>query len=150
MVAQGEGATEAKDAIVQQDPPKPVEDQGTLGGVPGGVPGGVVGSRVAPPPPPAPSRPVQIDVEYARKKRIAGRDPSYPRRAEANGTEGLVVVKVVIDPAGRVTQTVFLQGHPAFDDAVRSAIAGWRFAPHLVNGVAVPVYTVFRFTFKLA
>lgn len=91
-----------------------------------------------------------IDVEYARKKRIAGRDPPYPRKAEADGIEGLVVVKVFIDPSGRVTQVIFLRGHPAFDDAVRKSIGGWRFAPHVVGGTAVPVYTVFRFTFQLA
>lgn len=116
-----------------------------------GVARGVVGVRThaPPPPPPPPKAPTLLDVETVRKRRIAGSDPPYPPRAESKGTEGVVVVRVVIDSTGRVIQSVILQTHPAFEQAVRDSIAQWRFTPHRVGGTAVSVYTVFRFTFKL-
>ena len=128
---------------------------GISGGASGGRLGGVVsaaatGKNVAPPVRRPPRLPTRVDVEYARKRRILGRDPPYPPRAERDGVEGLVVVKVVIDSKGLVAQTTILRGHPAFDGTVRKAIAAWRFAPHVVNGTAVAVYTVFRFTFRLS
>ena len=133
-------------------------DDGTEGGVAGGVVGGVVGGLVgsktppprlapAPAPPPAPAF---QDVAFVRKRRIEGSDPAYPPKAERNGIEGVVVAKVVIGPQGQVTEVVLMQSHPAFEQAVRDAIAGWKFAPHVVAGKAVAVYTVFRFTFKLS
>jgi len=127
---------------------------GVAGGVVGGVVDGVVGSKTPPPrlapapaPPPAPTF---QDVAFVRKRRIEGNDPAYPPRAERNGIEGVVVAKVVISPQGQVTEVVLVQSHPAFEQAVRDAIAGWKFAPHVVAGKAVAVYTVFRFTFKLS
>lgn len=124
---------------------------GVVGGVAGGVVGGVLGSgTVRPPPaPPPPAAPTFQDVAFVRKRRIEGRDPAYPPKAERNGVEGMVVAKVVIGPQGSVTEVVLLQTHPAFEEVVRDAIAGWKFAPHMVSGKAVAVYTIFRFTFKL-
>jgi protein TonB len=157
--------------VVPADKPPPVQppddkdeqsddavDDGTEGGVAGGVVGGVVGGLVgsktppprlapAPAPPPAPAF---QDVAFVRKRRIEGSDPAYPPKAERNGIEGVVVAKVVISPQGQVTEVVLMQSHPAFEQAVRDAIAGWKFAPHVVAGKAVAVYTVFRFTFKLS
>lgn len=151
MAAKDESQVEATNQAVVNEAPSAPPPSGVEGGVPGGIPGGVVGGtgRTILPPLPPP-KPMRIDVEYARKRRIAGGDPPYPRRAEADGIEGLVEVKIFIDPSGKVSQVVFLRGHPAFDDTVRKAIGGWRFSPHVVSGVAVPVYTVFRFTFQLA
>jgi protein TonB len=124
---------------------------GVVGGVAGGVVGGVLGSgTVRPPPAPTPpAAPTFQDVAFVRKRRIEGRDPGYPPKAERNGVEGVVVAKVVIDPQGSVTEVVLLQNHPAFEEVVRDAIAGWKFAPHMVAGKAVALYTIFRFTFKL-
>jgi len=124
---------------------------GVVGGVPGGVVGRVVGSgsvRPAPAPTPPPA-PTFQDVAFVRKRRIEGQDPAYPPKAERNGIEGVVVAKVVIGPQGQVTEVVIMQTHPAFEEVVRDTIAGWKFAPHLVDGKAVAVYTIFRFTFKL-
>ncbi len=136
---------------------------GTLGGVPGGVPGlgnglpsaqgprvpGRAGTARPPPPPPKPPEMVFRNEADVRRRRIQGSDPRYPRKAEREGIEGVLVAKVVIGRDGRVTGISLLQNHPAFERAVRAAISGWRFAPYRVEGSAVSVSTVFRFTFRL-
>ena len=107
----------------------------------------------APPPPPPvakPPAPLFESEVNVRRRRIAGHDPVYPAKAERNGTEGVVVAKVVIGPDGRVSDVIFMQTHPVFEASVRDAIAGWKFSPLVVNGKATTVYTVFRFTFKLS
>lgn len=107
----------------------------------------------APPPPPPvakPAAPVFESEVNVRRRRIAGHDPVYPAKAERNGTEGVVVAKVIIGPDGRVNDVVLMQTHPVFEASVRDAIAGWRFSPLVVNGQAATVYTIFRFTFKLS
>lgn len=108
----------------------------------------------AAPPPPAPvarpPAPVFESEVNVRRRRISGHDPVYPAKAERNGTEGVVVAKVVIGPDGRVSDVVLVQTHPVFETSVRDAIAGWKFSPLVVNGKATTVYTVFRFTFKLS
>ena len=74
---------------------------------------------------------------------------AYPPTALRMGIESVVVVRIVIDASGQVTDIQFMQTHPAFTRAVRQAIERWRFRPRLVNGRAVSVYTVVRFTFKV-
>lgn len=105
-----------------------------------------------PPPPPVakPPAPLFESEVNVRRRRIAGHDPVYPAKAERNGTEGVVVAKVVIGPDGRVNDVILMQRHPVFEPSVRDAIAGWRFSPLVVNGKATTVYTIFRFTFKLS
>jgi periplasmic protein TonB len=120
---------------------------GSIGGLAGG---GVPAVAPAPPPPVRPAAPIFENEATVRRRRIAGHDPGYPARAESNGIEGVVVAKVIIGPDGRVNDVILMQSHPAFEAAVRDAIAGWKFAPLVVNGTATTVYTVFRFTFKLS
>jgi periplasmic protein TonB len=138
-------------------PPDERGDDQAGGGVSGVASGPGEGSgpaiAAAPPSPPPvakPPAPVFESEVAVRRRRIAGHDPVYPPKAERNGTEGVVVAKVVIGPDGRVNDVILVQTHPAFETSVRDAVAGWRFSPLVVNGKATTVYTIFRFTFKLS
>jgi TonB family protein len=42
---------------------------------------------------------------------------------------GTVVLKVVIDPDGKVTDTHIESGHPLLGQAAQLAVARWRFTP---------------------
>jgi len=129
----------------KEEASKEEADSGEDGGVEGGIEGGVGGQR----PLPAPAAPTYMDVELVRKRRSEGRDPAYPSMALSRNIEGVVVAKITIGVDGRVTDIQFMQTHPAFERAVRAAVEGWRFQPHIVGGRAVSVYSIFRFTFKL-
>ncbi len=138
----------------KEEPQDKGSDDGVEGGVEGGVAGGVVGGATVgppppPPPPPPPAAPTFQEIEFVRKRRIAGSEPSYPANALKNEVEGTVVVKLTIGPDGKITDMVVMQTHPAFERTVRDALAGWKFSPHIVNGQAVSIYTIVKFTFQL-
>jgi TonB family protein len=89
------------------------------------------------------------DADLIRRRRFDGREPGYPAAALRNEEEGVVVAKIVISPAGRVSRISFVQTHPAFEQAVREAVSAWRFAPLVVAGAPVASYSIIRFTFKM-
>ncbi len=135
----------------EQQEPEPSPDNGVEdgeeGGVPGGVVGGIIGGSIqAPPPPP---QPTYQTPDIIKKRRIAGREPEYPRIARVAGLEGLIVVKIYITAEGAVGEIQFIKSDPNFDQAVQDAIKTWKFTPHVINGTPVGTYTVYRFRFNL-
>jgi periplasmic protein TonB len=119
-------------------------EDGVEGGVEGGVVGGVIGGALPPPPP----SPVFQDMDFVKKLRLQGSEPKYPPQALAAGITGVVVAKITIGVDGRVQEIEFVQTHPAFERAVRAAVEGWIFQPHVVDGRAIPIYCIYKFTFK--
>jgi TonB family protein len=65
--------------------------------------------------------------------------PIYPPEAKAAGVTGVVIVQVVIDPRGAVTDAKVLRSIPLLDDAALQSVRTWTFQPTVVNGEAVPV-----------
>jgi protein TonB len=65
--------------------------------------------------------------------------PVYPKEAQALGIQGVVIVEVVVDEDGAVTDAKVLRSIPLLDDEALRAVRTWRFAPTKVNGQAVPV-----------
>jgi len=147
--------------IPQEKPAEPQEpeegpDDGVEGGVEGGVVGGVVGGVIGgvidtrpPPPPPPPPPPKYEPPEVVNKRRIAGRDPEYPRIARAAGVEATIVVKIFITPEGKVGEIIFLKSDKNFEQEIRDALATWQFEPLMISGRPVGTYTVYKFVFKL-
>jgi protein TonB len=84
-----------------------------------------------------------------KKRRIAGNEPAYPRIARAAGLEATIIVKIFITPEGTVGEVKFLKTDKHFEQAVRDALAQWRFSPHMINNRPVGTYTVYKFVFKL-
>lgn len=118
-------------------------------GVPGGSPGGEPLVTTPPAPTPPPAAPVFQRSEIVRQHRLTGTEPQYPDEALQSEEEGVVVVRLLINEAGKVVEVAFQQTHPAFERAVREALASWRFRPQIVDGRPVSVSTVFRFRFAL-
>jgi len=72
--------------------------------------------------------------------------PFYPNQLKDAGVSGLVVLRVVVDEHGNVTEpTVEKSTNPAFNQAAIEAVSKWRFKPATHAGkpvsakVALPI-----------
>lgn len=65
--------------------------------------------------------------------------PVYPELARQTRAQGLVEIEIVIGPGGDVEQARVVRGVPLLDKAALDAVRKWKYAPTMVNGVAVPV-----------
>jgi TonB family protein len=87
--------------------------------------------------------------EAVRKRRLKGEDPQYPGIARSAKLQASVVVKLFIDADGRIEKLQFLKTHEVFEQAVRSALQGWAFAPVQLDGKNAATHTVLKFDFRL-
>jgi len=77
--------------------------------------------------------------------------PIYPVMAQRMRKEATVIVRVLVDEAGRVSDTE-LKGTPAgfgFDQAALQAAKGARFQPAMQNGTAIKMWVDLPIHFKL-
>ena len=78
-------------------------------------------------------------------------NPVYPGRARRAGEQGIVMVRVLVDIAGRPAQ-VSLQtssGHDALDQSALSAVRAAQFRPYAERGVAQAVWVLVPIKFVL-
>lgn len=92
------------------------------------------------PPPP------QVEAWRAATTRIAPRPVSPVRPPSFSeelgpGQSVRVVMQIVIDPNGRVSDVRIVQGHPRLDPLLVRALRGTRFSPALADGEPIP-YTM--------
>lgn len=78
-------------------------------------------------------------------------DPHYPLEARRSGTEGHVLVRVLIDEDGRVEEAEIVESEPTgvFDAAALKAIRGWRFSPATRLGQPVAVRVDIPVSFRM-
>lgn len=76
-------------------------------------------------------------------------DPQYPDSARTSGIEGYVIVKAIVNDAGRVEGVRVLESKPdrVFDNAALAAVRRWRYPPR--DSGADDVETQERVTFSL-
>jgi len=107
----------------------------------------------APPPPPAdPGRrdPIRVGGPIQQGKLIHKVDPDYPEVARQARIQTTILLEVVVNGQGEVTNVKVLRGHPALDQAAIDAVKQWRYSPTLLNGEAVPVITTVSVAFALS
>ena len=97
----------------------------------------------------SPGAPIFQATEEASRRRISGSEPKYRERARVQEWEATLTARIYIAPKGGVDRLEFVQTDKNFEDAVRKAVAGWKFKPYLVDGAPVATYTIQRFVFKL-
>lgn len=76
----------------------------------------------------------------------------YPRRAQARGIEGFVVVEFVVTKTGAVKNAVVVSASPegVFERAALDAVVKFKYKPRVVDGVAMEVAGVQnKITFKM-
>lgn len=76
-------------------------------------------------------------------------EPAYPELAKKAGIEGAVVVKVLVNTAGKVEKVEVLKSHPLLDEAAIAAAKQFEFTPGKVQGEAVKVWLSIPFNFSL-
>lgn len=114
---------------------------GSGGGVGTGTGSGVGTSRFF-------YQPGQVDQDARPSGALA--EPAYPRRADEDGIEAMVEVRLLVDERGRVEQIEVLGAPPGygFEAALKKASARWRFEPARLGGVAVPQWVRLPWHFR--
>lgn len=75
--------------------------------------------------------------------------PTYPPEAMDAKIQGVVVIEVRIDEAGRVSDAAVLRSIPALDQAALDAVRQWEFQTTLLNGAPIPLIMVVTINFTL-
>ena len=102
---------------------------------------------VAPPPSPVVKKAPEIDPRYKRRFQ-----PDYPPTSRRRGEEGSVIVQVLVDPEGKVSDGKIQtsSGFPRLDEAaLKHALRAWRFTPGTEDGKPVSVWHSVKVTFRI-
>jgi protein TonB len=102
----------------------------------------------------APSGPMVFEVGDLDRppQSVVRRQPDYPFRARQRRIEGRVRVRFLVGTDGKTSQITILESEPdgVFDEAVRNAVAGWRFEPGVIGGERVASWVVTPIVFDLS
>ena len=93
--------------------------------------------------------PVEVGGAIVAPQKRAHVQPAYPPMAKAGRVQGAVSLSIVINTNGAVERATVVKSIPALNDAAIAAVKQWKYAPTLVNGVAVPVTMVVHVNFAL-
>ncbi len=113
------------------------------------------GRRAQPPPPPPPPPQVvvaPIHLQWEEPPRLIQMvTPIYPDSARVNGIEGQVMLQIVVDEQGFVTEAEVISSKPAglFEEAAVSAVLQWVFEPARSGGHPIKVRMGQRMEFSL-
>jgi len=76
-------------------------------------------------------------------------EPVYPPIAKLTGVQGVVLIKALISPDGRIEQAQVVSGSPLLSPAALEAIRQWKYRPYVLNGTPVEVETEVTVNFVL-
>ena len=91
------------------------------------------------------------DPEVTPPKKKTHVDPNYPLDEKKAGVDGVVVLEIVVDQKGDVTETDIIRssGNGNLDDAAVEAVKQWKYEPGVMEGKPVPVKMVIKVRFEL-
>ena len=92
------------------------------------------------------------DVDSAAMRDPESTAPVYPPILQAQGIEGVAVVRFVVDTTGRADPESFTlveANHPLFSAAVRDALPGMKFRPAAIGTLKVRQLVELPFVFKI-
>ena len=93
-----------------------------------------------------------LDVDSAATRDPESAAPSYPAILEAQGIEGMAIVRFVVDSTGRADLTSYQlieTNHPLFGAAVRAALPGMKFVPARIGAKKVRQLVELPFAFRI-
>lgn len=122
--------------------------RGEQGGVVGGVAGGVMSDTPMPMWSPG-DPPLRIGGAIKEPKKIKDVRPVYPPEAQDARVSGIVILEILIDEEGMVSEARVIRPVALLDEAARDAVMQWRFTPTVVNGHAAPVIMTVTVNFTL-
>jgi TonB family protein len=91
--------------------------------------------------------PIRVAADEAESHVIKNVEPVYPPSAEMGRIQGNVVLQVVIDERGNVSDVSLVRGHPLLADAAKQAVRRYRYRPFEPNGAPEAVQTLVMVTF---
>jgi protein TonB len=105
--------------------------------------------------PPTPTRPypanaVRVGGNIKPPTKIKDVAPIWPPVAQQARAQGVVILEVLIDEGGKVSDGRVLRSIPLLDQAAIDAVLQWEFEPTLLNGQPVPVIMTVTVNFTLA
>ena len=127
-------------------------------GSPSSVPGGYgpLFHRARPPQLPRPKAPrpkipdpVRVGSVPQLAKLVHKVDPVYPPIAKRARVSGVVILEVLVDQEGSVSEINVLKGHPLLVPEAVQAVNQWKYTPTLLNGEPVAVLATVTVIFKL-
>jgi protein TonB len=83
-------------------------------------------------------------------RRIKDVKPVYPPDAREKAVAGTVIVDILVDESGRVSDAKIVRSIPLLDQAALDAVRGWVFEPTLLNGQPVSLVLTVTVNFTLA
>jgi len=66
-------------------------------------------------------------------------EPEYPKVAKAAHVQGDVVLDILIDKEGKVSDLKVVSGHPLLIQSAMDAVRQWRYRPYIIGGEPVAV-----------
>ncbi len=97
------------------------------------------------------SLPVQEIVRKAKPLYKSNPPPVYPRIARVRGYKGEVLLDVLVDKTGKVSELKVFQssGHPILDRAAKSSVKTWVFTPGMIGTKKVKMWVRIPIRFRL-
>ena len=128
--------------------------ESVAGNMPGGTQPGEQGG-IAPSVPregrdSAPPQRVRVSQGVMASFVITKVPPNYPADAKQARIQGTVLMTVIIDKEGNVSNIQLVSGHPILAPAAVDAVKQWKYRPYLLNGAPVEVETQVQVNFTLA
>jgi TonB family protein len=96
-----------------------------------------------------PGSPVRVPSETMEQLILHKVEPIYPEAARVAGTQGVVILDVVVAPDGTVKHLRPVSGPDLLARSAQDAVQFWRFEPYRSAGVAVEVETTIAVDFQL-
>jgi protein TonB len=82
---------------------------------------------------------LRVGDDLPPPRKIADVPPVYPAAAQDARVGGVVILEIVIDETGHVSEARVTRSVPLLDQAAVDAVRQWEYEPTLLNGVPVSV-----------
>ena len=92
---------------------------------------------------------IRVGGDISAPRKLKHVEPVYPEDAKAAGVAGVVILEVVIDTKGLVSEIRVLQSIAQLDDAAKDAVRQWEYTPTLLNGEPCEVVMTVTVNFQL-
>jgi protein TonB len=93
--------------------------------------------------------PVRVGGNLRAPQKVKDVRPAYPSIAQSARVQGVVILEVIIDEQGLVSNARILRSIPLLDQAALDAVRQWEFTPTRLNGDLVPVIMTITVQFTL-
>ncbi len=92
---------------------------------------------------------LRVGGQIRPPQKIHSVNPIYPQEAQDARVQGVVIIEAKLAADGTVADAWVVRSIPMLDGAALDAVRQWRYAPTLLNGVAVPLIMTVTVNFTL-